>query len=182
MKKTPSIANETANSITNAKAHHWLARCSTMAANFKSYGPQSGMSLVALLVAIGVLGVLSVVVSQAFKFNLDANQQINASAAAEELRQYIRIQIDCSQTNASAPAKCNSKEEVALKRAGAGAKDLVQKPQGKSYTEVGDFSLRAYCIGNPKTYNVDYGRTPKNPNSEPNWGAKSLFKIPGVCP
>ena len=151
-----------------------------MAANLHDHGPQSGMSLVALVVAIGILGVLSVVISQSFKFNLKASQKINDLAAAEDLRQYIRIQIDCAQTTASAPTPCSSKESVALKRWGAGAKDLVQNPQGKSYTEVGDFSLRAYCVGNPKTYNVDYGRTPKNPNAQLDW--KPLFKNPGVCP
>jgi type II secretory pathway pseudopilin PulG len=159
-----------------------------MAANLHDHGPQSGMSLVALLVAIGILGVLSVVISQSFKFNLDASQKINDSAAAEDLRQHIRIQIDCAQTTASAPTPCSSKEEVALKRWGVGAKDLVQKTnlnkntktKSNSYTEVGDFSLRAYCVGNPKTYNVDYGRTPKNSNNQPDW--KPLFKIPVVCP
>ena len=143
------------------------------------------MSLVALLVAIGILGVLSVVISQSFKFNLDESQKISDLAAAEELRQYIRIQIDCAQTIASAPANCNSQTPIALKRWGAGAKDLVQKTNlntktSNSYTEVGYFSLRAYCVGNPKTYNVDYGRTPKNSNNQPDW--KPLFKIPVVCP
>lgn len=59
MNKTPSIAYETANLTANAEA------------NFKNHGLQSGMSLVALLVAIGIRGVLSVVISQSFKFNLD---------------------------------------------------------------------------------------------------------------
>ena len=133
---------------------------------------QAGVSLVGVMIAVAIVGVLANVIAGSFKQNLSTTQKINERAAEEELRQYIRIGMDCAQTTA-AVTSCSGNAAVALKRSKAGAPDLVVKSL-KTYTKVGKYNLKAYCVSDKKTFNVDYSPT------QTNW--QKLFTIPIVCP
>lgn len=112
-----------------------------------------------------------------FKNNLNVSQKIENRAIIEELRQYIRLSMDCSETRIASLKTCTATTSVALKRPNPGAPDVVQIPVGKTYTKIGKFNLKAECLNNPFTYNVSYSTTPEVATS---WN--ELFKIPIVCP
>jgi Tfp pilus assembly protein PilE len=137
------------------------------------------MNLVSVMVAMGIVGIFAGIVTQAFRNNLDATGRVADRASAEELRQYIRMGLDCDATKAATPASCAASRLIALKRTGTSTIDLVQIPTGNKYTAIGNYSLKAYCTGAALTYNVDFASTPKNPRAAIKW--ETLFKIPIVC-
>ena len=141
---------------------------------------ESGMSLIGMVIAIAIVGMLTLLVSESFKSNMTVSQKISDRAALEDLRQYIRIGLNCPATTAVAPSSCNSTRDVALMPALTGADALVaEKTSHVPYTVIGKYTLKAYCTGNPKTYNVKY-TTGSSTSESLTW--KTLFNIPIVCP
>ena len=135
---------------------------------------QEGMSIVSVMVAVGLLGIFSVLFLNVVKATLQAAKNIGDSADVENLRRYIRIGHDCNNTTAALPPSCPVGTSVALMRFAVGTSALVQIPNGTIFTTIGDYNLKASCGISVKEFIVEYSLKSTNVWDE-------LFKIPVRC-
>lgn len=135
---------------------------------FNSKGDQ-GVSLVTVMVAIGILGILVVQMSQ-YLSNLNASSNsLREKAELEELRQNIRARLSCVNTVAAMSATCSS--GTAIKTFDQGNQVAFTTP----YQKIGRYYLHAVCTGAPFQLDYEYSMNTGGP-----W--KILFpKVPIKC-
>ena len=146
---------------------------------------QEGMSIVIVLVALGVMGILGVIVAEVFENNLIASKIVNNKAIVEDLEQYFKIAVDCNKTLAANLASCATGTPLTIKR--KDNSDLVQKPTVidaiTTYSTIGKFKLKASCLDIVVNPNPPNGYTIKVeffPNNKKRWQA--IFnKLPLGC-
>lgn len=101
-----------------------------------------GASLVALLTAVAVFGILAMVISQMLANGNAAQNELQAKTDAAALRRYVLSATDCAATIAAMGGPCSVGDAVAVKSAN---KTIVQHASGGTYTKIGDYSVRARC-------------------------------------
>ena len=155
----------------------------------KSLNSQSGFGLVTLMVAMVIMTSFILMTAQATVGALKAVQFARIKTEVEDLRNYIRVSVDCSQTKLGLPANATPLNfvtnplsptptptpaiPIALK--GKNGNPVIMAETGGVMTRVGDYLLRAFYDGHDEVYLVEWKR------DQPNWD--KLFKTTGfACP
>lgn len=133
-------------------------------------GRSAGSSLVGILVALAILGILSAVAMTMFKNNLDTVNKLAKAGDFEDMRNYFRSSIDCAKTFAT--QGCEGKP-VRLLSKGTTSREIVPLAGAK----VGQYNLAASCTLQDGIKAIQiHVRGGKAKDAEP------LFKIPFPCP
>ena len=131
---------------------------------------ERGVSLIALLVAVGLLGIMAIVGMSAFKNSVDTMRALTVKSDFEDLRNYIRIGMDCSKTFAKQP--CSGAIQIVSK--GKDSRTLVAKNDAK----LGVYFLKASC---QVSEGMKFVKIKARRSAHDNWD--ELFtNVPLVCP
>ena len=126
-------------------------------------GKECGVSLVTVLVALALLGVMATIVEKFVSNNFKVLGTQQDGKTLEDLRRYVRIGMACPKVPPQGPAwVLNS--EIAIPKRGGGTQALINKSSTGStgYTKVGSQCLRAVvtAVVTPTTpikeFNVEY--------------------------
>lgn len=112
-------------------------------------GRMSGMSLISIIFAIGLLGVLGTMFAQSFIQQNKAQTVLQSSIDEEALRRFIIKSLDCAATAASISPNCTVGNPVEVKSMDIAAPTLITTPTGSNYTKIGYFSVMAVCDSCP---------------------------------
>lgn len=128
-----------------------------------------GMSLVAVLVGVALLGIMAIVMSQ-FMSNLYASSKLlQEKSELEDLRQNVRARLSCFNTVAAMSSTCSS--GTAIKTYDLGDQVAFTTP----YQKVGVYYVRAICTGAAFQFDYEYAKKTSGP-----WA--NLFpKVPVKC-
>ena len=112
------------------------------------------------------------------------SKKIEERGQIEDLRNYIRVGIDCEQTKLSWPQQCPNGTIIELKRNANAAEALVKAKANDQRTLIGGkYYLQAKCNGVPNQYDVYYEvkkAVPPSGNVPPE--VFKLFSTPKACP
>ena len=138
---------------------------------------ERGFSIVSILAALAILGILAAMFSGMFSNQITMRKKIQTLDDLENLRNMIRIGIDCPNTTSSLPATCVANTLLAIKRSGTapGADLIAKKVSGNAITKIGDFYVAATCTGTLRNYIVKYGTTAAAVTT-------NLFAVTTTCP
>lgn len=117
-------------------------------------GVQSGASILTVLVALGIAGILATISASYFKNSLEASNIVRDRNHVEDLRRLVRVSVNCGATVASRPKNCPEGTSVELAKG-------VKKPASfvsKKGTKFGDYELSAECGAAPHLFVVKYRR------------------------
>jgi hypothetical protein len=112
-----------------------------------------GFSLVSILVAVGILGIIATISSSWFT-NMDKiSSKLDDLQGREEIRQYLRIQLDCEKTIEKFPPECKlnkipkkAKRRRLVKVFSRSNGKVPLIPANKSGHEIGSkYRVRSYC-------------------------------------
>lgn len=105
---------------------------------------KSGMSLVSLLVALGILSILVVIFSTSIKNSWNASQRVHNQADKENLRNFLRMSVSCQETFENLGPNCTGQYvEVHSKKKTV----IIGIPAGtSSFSSFGKFDLAAKCV------------------------------------
>lgn len=115
---------------------------------------QSGASIVTVLVAIGIVGIMAAVSANYFKNSSDVSNSIRARNQIEDLRRLVRLSVNCEATLAGRPASCADGTPVELKRGVKTPTTFVSVAGSK----FGDYEVRAKCGEGPHIFQVEFRR------------------------
>ena len=146
---------------------------------------QEGMSIVELLVAVGILAIVSGIIVKAVKFGSDSSNITAFEASLDEIRNVVRLQTDCTATVA-AIAGCTTPVVAVKMRTGT---DVIQKYTGSTTiyngtgaTIISPFPVYAYCTS-AKSFNVAYwSKNCDAYNAKASAWCQPLFIIDQMCP
>jgi type II secretory pathway pseudopilin PulG len=130
----------------------------------------SGFSLLGAMVALVILGILGWIFSNFAGQSLTIIKRIQDKSQLEDLRQNIRISIDCKRTKLDAPATCPVNTLTVLKRP-TGIIYINNTPS--NFTKIGKYKVKASCTSIKYQYRVEF-----QISSGP-WN--DLFTIPITC-
>lgn len=138
---------------------------------------ERGFSMVSILVALGIMGILGVVFSEMFSNQITMRKKIERFDDLENLRNMIRFGTDCTNTTSGWAATCAANLDIAIKRSGAapGVDLVARRVSGVTPTKIGDFYLTAACTGTARNYIIKYGTTAAAVTS-------NLFSVTTTCP
>lgn len=142
---------------------------------FRSHEDQAGLSLIGLMVSLAIFGLLAVIFSNMFKNQLTVSNKIEDRGEVEDLRNFIRLGVDCAETKTSWPASCPNGTVIALKRSSTATTPLVSTNTGSTRTKIGPYYLQAKCNGVAKQYMVFYSKVFSTAGAP-------LFSTPKTCP
>lgn len=138
---------------------------------FQTDDRMRGFSLVSLLVAIGIVGFLGLVVAQTFKGKITAANAVASKGELEDLRNFVRVSFDCTESAKKMPSGCPSGSEIELRRQSGAI--VIAKDGG---TVLGKYRLRASCGGGSEIV-ITY-----SPQANKSAAARPLFiEVPLVC-
>jgi hypothetical protein len=106
--------------------------------------PQCGSSLIAVLVAMGIMGIITAILAQTFRNNLQMTSKVQIRGELEDLRRYIRISISCEKTFAT--NNCNGGPISIL--SAQGLKPVIERSgnfHDRHATKLGGYTLLAKC-------------------------------------
>lgn len=126
------------------------------------------MSLISLIVALGLTAVLAYVGQQFMSSQMKGRKKIDFATRVEEVRQFIRLSIDCAETYFQIPAVCPNLTPVRLMSFSGVLVDNATTP-----TKVLDTNVKAFCTGIDRDFRLDVQ------NEDGTWVA--LFDIPYSC-
>ncbi len=132
----------------------------------------SGFALIAVLAGAVILIIAFVAFQNTVSQALKTLKLVEGSGKVEDVRQLLRIRVDCDRTFADGPATCTTGTAIALK-ANSGAV-VVTAATASPYTSINDIELRATCTSVPKVYFVEKLMAPA-----PGWNP--LFTVPFSC-
>jgi hypothetical protein len=136
---------------------------------------QAGLSLIGLIVSLAIFGLLAVIFSNMFKNQMTISNKIEDRGEVEDLRNFIRLGVDCTETKATWPASCPNGTVIALKRSSTATTPLVSTNTGSTRTKIGPYYLQAKCNGVAKQYMVFYSKVYSVAGA-------ALFSTPRICP
>jgi hypothetical protein len=144
---------------------------------------QSGVSLIAAIVALGIAGIVMVVVSQLMTNGFKAQSSLELKGELEALRRNLVAGVDCTKTLPSTPASCDATAYIPLVRANG---STFVAANGASGTKVGSWSVRSKCTGSQLSVEVarlsaDGSRFLKDPLTEKSGGWSPLFPTSLLC-
>ena len=137
---------------------------------------QFGFSILASLVGISITAILLNVAVNAFSAKLALASKISQKADLEDIREYLRIGIDCPQTMAAIPPLTHSGMLIALHDRNPATPALVRIPTTTiEPTRIGRIKIRANCaVSNCKQIATEFFSNASN-----QW--KPLQSVPKVC-
>src|SRR5262249_28655170 len=107
---------------------------------------ENGMSLMAVLVALTVIGML-VAVCTAWLTNLTKAQTYYSNKADRiDMALSLTSAMDCGKSFAARPSACDSTDSPWVQLLRSDGSVLVSVPQSSNYTMVGVYALRAKCV------------------------------------
>lgn len=152
-----------------------------MARFFRS-GSQQGGSLISMLVAVGIMGILALAFANTFTNNMKTLKDIQKSGDVEDIKRLVRLTMDCTRTVAAKPASCPLNTYVNMKRIATSDINLIQLyTANPPPTVIANYGLRAKCGSSANSFLVDYCEmSVPGGSSCATW--KPLFSVPIACP
>ena len=108
-----------------------------------------GLSLISMMVAVGIAGILAMVMAQRFANDAAAQQDVEIRSELLGLQRYLLNAVDCTATAAAIAAPCTIERRVDLKSSSLTMPVLVSS-DSTNPTKIGLFTLRATCVGGGK--------------------------------
>ena len=145
--------------------------------SIKTIRNERGFSIVSILAALAILGILAAMFSGMFSSQITMRKKIERLDDLENLRNMIRIGTDCTNTTSGWAATCTANLDIPIKRSGTapGADLIAKKVSGNAITKIGDFYVAATCTGTARNYIVKYGTTDTAVTT-------NLFSVTTTCP
>ncbi len=140
----------------------------------------AGLSLIGLMVSLAIFGLLAVIFSNMFRNQMIVSKKIENRGEVEDLRNYIRLGVDCTETTISWPTSCPNGKVIALKRGYTATYPLVSTNTGSMQTKIGPYYLQAQCSGVAHQYMVFYSKV--NSIAGAPFDGAPLFATPRICP
>lgn len=134
---------------------------------------EKGSSLVGVMVAIGILGILAVIFSAMMSNTIQVSKMVERKSEQEDLRRYIRIAMSCSKTLASVPVPCPAETLVDIRKIDNTV--LIAAASGNSRLKIGEYYVQAFCTGMPREFNFRSSLKQQE-------AGDLMFKIPYPCP
>ncbi len=116
---------------------------------------ESGMSLLSVVVAFGITGILAGMMTIFFSNSMSFANDITVRNNLEDLRRLVRIGTNCQLTVAAKPATCGAGTLLELKKGSAKKPTtFVDIP----YSKFGKYDLKASCTAVAHEYNIEVRR------------------------
>lgn len=112
---------------------------------------QSGMSLLSMVMALGIMGVIMAIFIAKSKNDLDVNTIVDNRIAVESMRQLVRVAADCPATMKTAPYPWQSAKQVTIRN--SSDKDIFVQPIGFGNKK---FNLTAITDEKAGVFNIFY--------------------------
>lgn len=141
-----------------------------------------GFSLISLIVALAILGIMIPIFLRYMDNQNAISRKLELRGQREDLRNYIRLGIDCEQTKLTWPSPCKNGQIIELKRNLGASSPLVAAAVGKKRTKVGNYYLQAQCNGLANQYVVYYSTLAEPSTNKASSDVNVLFSTPKVCP
>jgi prepilin-type N-terminal cleavage/methylation domain-containing protein len=138
---------------------------------------QAGLTLVEIMIALGIAGVVTLVSMTVFKNFQQSRQLLDDQVELEDFKLIVRTNLRCKETLAAIGPTCSANKAVPIMgpaTAPAKLKTLIPAAGRK----IQDYQVVARCVGaSPKEWRITYVNT-KTPGAAP----KPLFVPPLGCP
>lgn len=110
--------------------------------------PADGFSLVGILVALGLMGLIGSIVAQQMTYANKNQVELERKMDFQALNRFMLMSVHCELTASSAPFPCPNNTWVELKTAAQNGRTIVAKfnpATPDAVTKIGDYSVRAKC-------------------------------------
>jgi type II secretory pathway pseudopilin PulG len=165
------------------------------------------MSLVMVLISALIMGIIAVTLSKVMSGSFSESKHWSEVAEIEDIRAYLRTNIDCAASFSATPAVCNTPLGGTIPLTGrpgvtpaAAASTIIKVPTGNDFTRFGKFAVRAWCgnhllridlnrlsslgdkaLPDPMTGNLLDGTKPPLGGANNSLGWKNLFPGVAIC-
>lgn len=133
---------------------------------------QKGISLVGVMVAVGLIGIVALVLSSMFKGMTENLKSLRDKSDVEDLKRYIRFGMNCTKTYEAMPHPCNANAIIAVKR--RLGTNLVEPYSQSNHTKLDKYIIKAQCTGSRDEFQIY-----KSINGS-SWSP--IFQLPLNCP
>lgn len=111
---------------------------------FRGPHSNSGMSLLAIMVALGIGAIAIYSAMQLIQTTSLASKRLRTQTDVMTLRSYALESLDCATTITNLPTSCN-RTPMSVSSTHSSRPELVRVPSGANYSKVGQIELRAFC-------------------------------------
>ena len=135
-----------------------------------------GFNLLNVMIGFAILGIILVVYNALMgQFNQVQSDQ-SKQGNLEDLRNFVRLSLDCTATAASAPVGCTGNQKMVIKNKA----ETVVIGKNPPFRTIGTVTIRAICLqklSGKVLFNVEYKKATESWPQPPQW----LMEIPIVC-
>ena len=145
-----------------------------------------GFSLIGMMVALGIMGIVAKSMSSYFSNQYAAVTQYSLQSDKEEIRRWVNFGTDCAQAMTLLKNKCNGSKYVAIPGHTPGGTLVIAPTSAGDYTKVGGYYVKANCTANSGktllTFNFVICKTTDSCQAQPEaWKSLYVSGVPFEC-